>query len=664
MSRAARCYLPLGLGAAASLLYLATAATTVSFGGDCGELAAAAWCLGIAHPTGYPLYLLLAKLFTLLPVGEVAFRLTILSALCGGATVGLLCRLVVDQTDDPAAGILAGAALAVSFALWSQAVIAEVYTLETALIAGLLVTLAAWRRDGGIRRLRLAGVLLGLGLAHHLLTLLALPAVALLLRGATPEQPGHRRPWLVVVGWALPWLALYAYLPLRAAADPPLAWAQLDGLGDVLGHITGRAYRGNLLELEPGTLGRIALVHLRWLAYDLRWAAAFALAGLVLARRQPLYAPLLGLALLSFAFGVVYRVGDRTNYLLPAYLSACALVGLGAAELRRRWPGGAARQFAWSALLVLLPLLPAPPDGSAAARAGYDRASMRGNDRAARLAQAVLAEAPPEALLFSLSDELTYSLWYLQIVEGLRGDLSIEAVARLETDEQRALVERGMEQATPGRPVCLAFDDQALLAGRRYAVGRATVRLLDDQTPVSVSLTRRQEPGRELPGCGTWRLVEATADSPVAVETLLAGEWLRLPAVKAQTTARLRAVWRREPGDEAEWEVLLAGFHETLAGQLEAGATVRGPAVLNEATGAAAVFWTRRLPFAPTADRFEVEPGLTVADAYPLAVPDWYATGAQRIRLGLVRRGAAVADEPAAAWAATVPAAVIGTYRR
>ncbi|NUQ01549.1 MAG: DUF2723 domain-containing protein, partial [Armatimonadetes bacterium] len=70
--------------ALAVVLYLATAAPTVTFGGDCGELAAAAWSLGIAHPTGYPLYLMLGKLLTLLvPWGEVAWRVALLSVLAG-----------------------------------------------------------------------------------------------------------------------------------------------------------------------------------------------------------------------------------------------------------------------------------------------------------------------------------------------------------------------------------------------------------------------------------------------------------------------------------------------------------------------------------------------------------------------------------------------------
>src|SRR5579875_2753993 len=71
-------------------IYLPTLCPTI-YWGDCGELAAAAYNLGITHPTGYPLWCLLAKGWTLLfPVGTVIWRLNVLSAVCGGLAVMLV----------------------------------------------------------------------------------------------------------------------------------------------------------------------------------------------------------------------------------------------------------------------------------------------------------------------------------------------------------------------------------------------------------------------------------------------------------------------------------------------------------------------------------------------------------------------------------------------
>ena len=81
------------LAGLALLVYLATLAPGLSFehsGTDGGDLVAAAWNLGVPHPTGYPTYTLLAWLFTRLPVGVVAYRVNLLSAACAAGTVGLL----------------------------------------------------------------------------------------------------------------------------------------------------------------------------------------------------------------------------------------------------------------------------------------------------------------------------------------------------------------------------------------------------------------------------------------------------------------------------------------------------------------------------------------------------------------------------------------------
>jgi len=71
-------------------LYLYTLAPTVSYGGDCGELTTCAYTLGVAHPTGYPLYLMVGKLFTALPVGDVAYRMNLMSASFAALTAGVL----------------------------------------------------------------------------------------------------------------------------------------------------------------------------------------------------------------------------------------------------------------------------------------------------------------------------------------------------------------------------------------------------------------------------------------------------------------------------------------------------------------------------------------------------------------------------------------------
>ncbi len=142
------------LGAGAFALYVLTLAPTV-LAGDGGEFQFVPYLLGVAHPTGYPLYTLLGWAWSrLLPVGDVAFRLNLFSALAAAAAVGLVyptTRSLLRQalpTLCPLANrliaVLAAAILAVTPTLWSQAIMAEVYGLHLFLIVLLFCLLLAW----------------------------------------------------------------------------------------------------------------------------------------------------------------------------------------------------------------------------------------------------------------------------------------------------------------------------------------------------------------------------------------------------------------------------------------------------------------------------------------------------------------------------------------
>src|SRR4028119_1978851 len=160
----------------ALLLYMSGVSSTVTYGGDCGELIAASYRLGIAHPTGYALYCLLGRCFaSLLPVGEVGWRYNVLSALFGALSVGFVTVTIYRLIDGnlrhttelhqeaphcksstlqkawppvlqgsamwPALG--AGLLLAGFYDFWSQCVLAEVYALNAFMLAALLYAAVA-----------------------------------------------------------------------------------------------------------------------------------------------------------------------------------------------------------------------------------------------------------------------------------------------------------------------------------------------------------------------------------------------------------------------------------------------------------------------------------------------------------------------------------------
>src|SRR4029453_14995991 len=96
--------------------------------GDSGELAAAVHVVGIPHPPGYPLYVLLGKLFSVLaPVGKPAVRLNVFSAVCSGASVTFLCWPLITLGFDRWLAAAVALTYGLSASLWSQAGIPRVY---------------------------------------------------------------------------------------------------------------------------------------------------------------------------------------------------------------------------------------------------------------------------------------------------------------------------------------------------------------------------------------------------------------------------------------------------------------------------------------------------------------------------------------------------------
>ena len=164
-----------GLALAALAHYLATLLPGIG-NRDTAEFQWVVPTLGLAHSTGYPLYTLLGWLWSHLPLGGTpAWRMNMFSAVSAALAIGVVFRVARELGQRPLVAIVAAACLATSLSFWSQATIAEVYGLSTLLQALLLLALLRWR--SGAWPLWVAGLLLGLGLAHHRSVWLLLPEI-------------------------------------------------------------------------------------------------------------------------------------------------------------------------------------------------------------------------------------------------------------------------------------------------------------------------------------------------------------------------------------------------------------------------------------------------------------------------------------------------------
>ena len=373
---------------------------------DGGELITASVTLGVPHPPGYPTYVLLGKLFSFLPVGSVAFRYNLFSAVCAAAAAGLLAATYY-RFWSPRVRPVAATAAALAFAflplVWSQAVVAEVYSLNLLMLALFLLN---WSRRG---RALHTGLWLGLAITTHLSSALMLPAAFI-----SSGRQGSRLAAGVALG-----LAPLLLLPWLASGNSPVVWGRPDTVGGWWWLVSGRLYAANLqfptgvrllallqaLAIGPALVAGRRLTALRPTIQRIDWAATGPRAGLMG-----------GTAALYVVFAAAYATPDAAVLLLPA-LMLLALLLVPALE-----------RLGVAALLLPLAL----------AIAGYPDRTTDDAIRPRLLAEAVLEAAPADALILAPGDRTIFTLWYFQHVEGRRPDLRLVDASLFAFDWYRA----------------------------------------------------------------------------------------------------------------------------------------------------------------------------------------------------------------------------------
>jgi len=449
--------LPLGcallVGVLAFAVYQRTLAPTVTFV-DSGELIVAAQGLGVPHPPGFPVWALLAHAATWLPVGSVATRIHLLSAVCAAVAAGLVALLVamlaggpIPSARKPAAPaegwqqglravplLAAGILFAFSRTLWSYATVAEVYTLNTALLAGALLCLLIWRRgrhaggeaasDAGLYG---AAWLVGLALGvHHVSTVLTAPGlVALVIATVPPRGLGLRRVALCA-GAALAGIAAYAYLPLAASQSPLLNWGDPRTLERLWWHVTGRQYHSYLSFSAAEAGQEAAAFAVRAVREVGPWAVGPALllmgiGALDLARRdRPVAVALLLIPAFTLSYALAYGIAeDKEAYYLPAFLVAALLTGVGAARTLQRAGTGGRSATAAALAAGVLALVPATLG-----------ANWRGADRSDyRLARDyvdnVLSAVAPHGMVLTFDWQLWAPWLYTRVIDDVRPDVTM-----------------------------------------------------------------------------------------------------------------------------------------------------------------------------------------------------------------------------------------------
>jgi Protein of unknown function (DUF2723) len=435
-------YIPPGILALSLMaVYLSSMApglTWANVGADGGDLIAAAATWGIAHPTGYPFYLLLARLFQFLPIGSLAFRTNLMSAVAAVVAALLVYFLVTGYlaSSHPhqywLAGLVAGLAFGLSPLVWSQAIITEVYALHALLVVLLLFLSVRVTSTKFSQKWKdcLLGLIFGLAMGNHLTTILVFPVIILpvLFRTSCSSQ-GKR--WIIKwqlkgrsllrrLAWATIGLLVYLTLPLRALSHPPVNWGNPVTLDGFFWLVSGKLYQGLLLNLSFSSILQRAqtVVSLLLEQFGIIGLTVGLIGLIIYFRPTCLNYYMIWIVVASSIFAVGYATPDSFLYLIPAFLCFAIWIGIGLGGLME----ASSKRFRgigiFAGLVILLILLLQAWNAWPLVDASHDQ-------RAESFGKSVLSLAPEHAIVFAKGDEAVFTLWYFQYALRDRPDLAI-----------------------------------------------------------------------------------------------------------------------------------------------------------------------------------------------------------------------------------------------
>ena len=473
---------------------------------DTAEFQTVGPVLGIAHPTGFPSYVLLtwAANILLAPFGETAFRINLFSAILVAGAAGFVAATIHRLTGRSVPAVAAGLLLAVSTIAWWTAERADPHALHLFLSTALLYLLVAWAqrvreidpRGSGLpdrtadRLLLAASAVFAVALGNHALTVLLAPGILVLLLVVQPRL-FVRRLRLAAACAAVILIVtvlLYAYIPIRASMNPPLDYAHPTTPARFAYLVLGLQFRGLLQDPLTGGIGPVV----DFFATNLSMAvlvlalAGFGLALAGIARLRGVGIPVALLTVTWFAivtvFARAYNDGFPDRYYLVPVAILALWAGVAAAlawdavatRVARLWSRGVPRPLRLVAVLVAAVLVLALPAQRAVA--GRSEQTGAAGDQGALWLDAAYAILPHDAVVISWWSYST-PLWYGRWVEGRRPDVQIVDDRNLLDDGYGTVQNAVRHFEADGRPIFLIRQPQqiASLASQYHLVQHDTI---------------------------------------------------------------------------------------------------------------------------------------------------------------------------------------------
>ncbi len=415
----------------ALVIYTATLCPTV-YVGDSGEFITNAYTLGINHPTGYPLFTLLARAaIVLFGFWTPAYAANFLSALCAALAAALMFLLLQKLTGQRWLAVSLSLLYAFSYTLWSRATSAEVYSLNALAIVAALYFLFAWYERPHTTPLFALAFIAGVGLSQHVTGVLIAMSIAVLVVLRQPRLLIDVKTLGLMLALFAVGFSTYLYLPIRSLANPPIDWGNPETLQHIKGHFFPRSASALFGEFGGrGAEERASWIIEQALTKELWYFSVFSILGLVAWRKQWRLLVFVVLAVGSNVYFTLIRKlplhADFDAYFMPTYIVMVILMAVGmqwlAVTMEQRWKrrrGGSLTppRLVGAVVLVALP--------ATVLKFNYWENDKSQNYFAEDFGKNLLATVKPNAILFTVGDEQTFLSWYFKYVEKLRPDITV-----------------------------------------------------------------------------------------------------------------------------------------------------------------------------------------------------------------------------------------------
>ena len=394
--------------------------------------------LGIAHPTGYPLYTLLGRLFCLLPLKDTIFRVNLMSLLftCVANIILFFILLSMGRSFSKRkegsyniviwSSFVAGLIFSFTPTLWSQATSNEVYSLNvlfyTLIILLVLLWRSNWKKPVGERILYLLAFIYGLSFGNHMSTILLLPALFFIQVTAYGKALFRWRRIILILSLFLLGLSIYLFLPIRSSQNPIMDWGNPESWATFKRHVTGWQYQVWMFAQSAENLGNNFQNFIKLFSHQFPlYLLPLSLLGVwrILVHDRKTLAFFLILFFANVLYGINYSIPDIDPYFLGSFLVNAVFIGVGLHFLFQIIENFRIRKKLSCAIIILFILLPL-----ILLKKNYFQADQSKNYFAYDFASNIMRSVKKDAvILTNVWDH--YAPWlYLRFVELKRPDVN------------------------------------------------------------------------------------------------------------------------------------------------------------------------------------------------------------------------------------------------